>query len=270
MRRLYLTACVFALSGCASTSFAPPAVDYYHKTTSNAPGACALSATTDEISQDVDGALNLVGNYLSSYRCAMRAAADGRQPWEILSFLSLVGSTAAVALGANKDVAILGGAGNSVFSGGKAYYAPQEQTTILSDAVDAIACIQAAAVGVDTFTIENTSEEQKNLRTRSGATVEVPVERIYFNMVGSSLVNVERAAAQRLARRGTFDPAGVAAEIESALKKIEEAKNAKEHPPTLRDQPGVSVALAGSVQTVQLDLALLQPELQKCVVRAKA
>ena len=67
------------------------------------------------------------------------------------------------------DVAIAGGAGNSIFTAGNSYYAPREQTAILSDAVDAIACIQTEAVGISPTEIEAVSEQQKSFtRGRSG------------------------------------------------------------------------------------------------------
>jgi hypothetical protein len=234
-------------------------------------------AAATDIRPNVEGALTLIDNYLSSYRCTMRLAADGRQGFEVPAFLSLIGSTTAIALGAGTDVAILGGAGNSVFTAGNKYSAPQDQTEILSGAVDALACIQTEAVGISAFDLKTTAAaERTHLASEGGGAVEVSVERQYYNLVAAALIGVERAAAQRLARRGSFDAAGVAAEIETLVQKIEDAKKAREEAPVAPSTESVgflgankAAALHGS-KLVQLKLDELQPKLQKCVVRAKA
>ena len=204
----------------------------------------------------------------------MRVAADGRQPWEILSFLSLVGSTLAAALGAGSDVAIIGGAASNVFTAGRGYYAPQEQTEILNDAVDALLCIQTESVGISAFAVQTAAEGERSiLRASRGASVPITVETQYFNMVAAALMSVERVAAQRLSRRGTFDAAGVAAQIEQLAQRVREAEDRRDEgtdPPQGVEHlsPTTRTAL-DMVQTVQLDLDVLRPKLEQCATRAK-
>ena len=282
MRHIFLTSVVLVgLSGCATTSFAPPQVNVHKAMNENSLGpGCRLTTHLDaRIDEDVNGAQSLIDNYLDSYQCAMRLAADGRQAFEIPQFLALIGSTTALALGAGTDVAILGGAGNSVFAAGKNYYAPGEQTEILSDAVDALACIQAESVGISAFSIAATEEQQRMQMSAAGGgpIVEVSAELQYFKMVSSALVSVNRAATKRLSRRGSFDVAGVAAEIEVLAKKIRDAEEAKKNPPKAAvpdpaaGGAGVRMALAlNQSEKTQLDLNILQPKLQTCVLRAKS
>lgn len=253
-----------ALGGCASTTFAPPEVDVYRQMNGDSlTMGCRLSgASSGAIQHNVDGALLLVHNFVNSYRCGMRAAADGRQPFEILSFLSLAGATAAVALGASPDVAIIGAAANGIFTAGNKYFAPQEQTEILSSAVDALLCIQTESVGIAAF--DSTVESEALVPPSGGGSVEINTERIYFNMVTAALLSVERVAAQRLSRRGSFDAEGVAGELEVQRQRLEDA----------RDQRNEAMALfalgrASANSVVVLRLEELRPKLQLCVTRAK-
>jgi hypothetical protein len=266
-----------ALSACTTTSFAPPDVNIRQEMTNNSltPNCRPTNSVGDDLTADVDGALNLINNFIGAYRCTMREAADGRQIFELPSFLSLVGSTVAVALGAGTDVAIVGGIGNSVFTAGNRYYSPEEQTEILSDAVDALLCIQTEAVDIRAFdSTVPLAEQQLFSMTRSGGTVRVPIERQYYNMVASALLSVERVAAQRLSRRGSFDAAGVAAEIRRSAQEQRDAAAARDKPPP--QQPAIAMmygeraaAAARVVEMAELDLAVIRPKLQECVVRAK-
>jgi transposase len=266
-----------SLAGCATTSFAPPSVDIGHDMADQTLSTECLPTGTrgTKIDPDVEGAQKLIDNFIMSYRCTIRAAADGRQPFEILGFLTLVGSTAAVALGAGPKVAIAGGIGNSVFTAGEKYYDPKEQTSILADALDALACIKTESVGISPFDLAATANQQRTALAGTGPTVTVTPERQYFNLVAGALLSVERAATIRLSRRGSFDSAGVAAEIETLTKKIEDAekakKNLKPQDPAVSRAVGRQIAAAMRVADLtQLELDVLQPKLQKCVVRAKS
>ncbi|MEA2998858.1 MAG: hypothetical protein QOK17_691 [Sphingomonadales bacterium] len=278
MRLVTVFLAASSLTGCATTSFAPPSVNIREgMTTQSLSSECRLTGTVNgDIPPNVDGAQTLIDNFIDAYRCSIRTAADGRQPFEILGFLSLVGTTAAEALGAGPKVAIAGGIGNSVFTAGEKYYDPKEQTGILADALDALTCIKTESVGISPFDLAATAKQQTFLtRAETGGTVQVTAERQYFNMVAGALLSVERAATVRLSRRGSFDAAGVAAEIEAAAKKLEEAEKARKTPPA--QDPAVRALFgaqaAGAIrlgQLAQLDLDVLQPKLQKCVVRAKS
>ena len=271
--RLCLLGATALLSGCVSTSFAPPDVDVYNRMAAGSLTTnCTLSGSNGgAIGHNVDGALLLIHNFVNAYRCSMRAAADGRQPFEVLSFLSLVGSTAAVALGASPDVAIIGSGANSIFTAGSKYYAPQEQTEILSSAVDALLCIQTEAVGIAAFDSTVPREGEQAPEDDPGGSVEVTVERQYFNMVAAALLSVERVATQRLSRRGSFDAAGVVAEIELQMQRRAEAKAKEKQAEEGGDSRAGEEApeFADSEALAVLRLEELRPQLQMCVTRAK-
>lgn len=278
MRTIAAALCGLGLAACTTTtSFAPPDIPIRNRATDTSvirDCAPVLQSPTVSIGRNVDGALALTDNFIIGYRCSMRAAADGRQPWEILSFLSLVGSSLATALGAGTDVAIIGGSANAVFTAGRTYYAPQEQTEILNDAVDALLCIQTESVGISAFTVQAAARnEETTLQGMRSGSVAITVETQYFNMVAAALMSVERVTAQRLSRRGSFDAAGVAAEIEKLAQKLRDAEQARRGGPqpltgaeSLTREQRLAIHL---VQNVQLDLDVLRPKLDQCVIRAK-
>lgn len=194
----------------------------------------------------------LIDNFVDAYRCAAHSAGNGRQWFEVPSFLALTGAATATILGAGETVPVIAGAANQILPGGKAYYVPQQKAEIFDHALDAILCIKTEAVGVPAF-----STDLEGRVLRDGGSVEVSFEEQYFHLVAAALLSVERAMAQRLSTVGKFDPAGVVAEIEK-LKKEEDAA---------ADAAGKSRIGAADFATLQLDV--LQPRLQKCVVRAK-
>lgn len=281
MRRLLFLSASLLVGACTTTSFAPPRVERYHRMTSGSlTDFCAPTATRGTIiDEDVAGARALIRNHLVTYECAMRVAANGRQAFELPAFFSLVGATTLIGLGeAGRKAAFVGQTGSSVFGAGKSYYAPQEQATILRSAVDAIACIQSEASNISAYEVAETAEQEKKqlagFKRTKGA--EITVEQQYFDLIESRLTAINGVAAQRLAQRGTFDAAGVAAQIEQiaqAQRDAEEAREEGQPPPDAETQkmlgPTKSVALALS-KKVQLDIDVLRPKLDKCVVRAKA
>jgi hypothetical protein len=280
-----LVACGLCLSGCSTFSFGPPDVSVTHNDVGRDHYvSCMPHPGGGAIGRNVDGALLLIDNFVDAYRCAAHSAADGRQAFEIPSFISLVGSAAAVALGAGRNVAIVGGIGNSVFSGGKAYYDPQAKVGILDHSLDALLCIQTEAVDIKAFDVPQVAQAEKTrfaaaMGEAGGDASEVVVtsDQQYFNMVAAALFSVERITALQLSRAGKFDPAGVVAEIEKLAKDEQAKKDAQKNPPPVNSSKpggvpafaaaGVSTQLA--VQQVHLELDLLQTKLQQCVVRAK-
>lgn len=287
IHRTFPLLCVCALSACSTTSFAPPSVNVTRVDTGrDAYVSCKPPAAGDVIGQDVSGALQLVDNFVDAYRCAGHAAANGRQAFEVPSFLTLVGSAAAVAFGAGPDVAIAGGIGNSVFSGGKSYYDPQAKADIFDRSLDALLCIQTEAVGIKAFDVPKASEAERGgskgllagAMGQGGGTITVTSEQQYFRMVSAALMSVERVTAERLSRVGHFDAAGVQAEIEKLVKQREEAEAALKD--QQKDQTPPDAALVASlvgadpgtqslVQQVHLEIDVLRPALQQCVTRAK-
>jgi hypothetical protein len=306
---------MLALSGCATTSFSPPVVNLKHPTTvgSQAQAKCAAQIVADQtrsIDSNVAGARALINNFIYVYRCRAHSAANGRQWFEVPALLIAAGTVTAAAFGAGPDVAIAGGAGSAVLANGKGYYSPQQKAAIYDHALDALLCIKSEAVGVKSFDIA-ISETFKN--AVADGKIEVDPYDQYFDMISSALFSVERILSQRLSSTGTFDAAGLVAEIEAIKKKVDDAEAAKAAAKkAAADEAGSGVgddtggdadggaddsegdgdavkmlnnpdfAPAVNVQRfkamtklmqspagLSLDLDVLQPKLQQCVVRAK-
>ena len=289
--KIALNAATLMLPGCATTSFAPPRVDLPATMTAGSLSQDCTFASNGSVTTDVDGALRLIVNYIAAYRCARDVAANGRQLFQIPSFIALAGSAAAAAFGAGPDWAIAGGIANQVFTAGNNYYAPGEQAQILRNAVDAMTCINSEAVGITAMTrLQRMSDAVANptmqaLLETNSSTVRVTPERQYFNMVASALLAVENTAAQRLSRRGTFNAAGIAAQIEQLAKKIRDQQaaadqaneasrrstaNAVQAFGTSSAQQAVRAALLAEMDAVDLELSVLQPKLDQCALRAQA
>ena len=277
---LLLATTAIAVAGCTTTSFAPPRVDLDQVMTASSlsPDCGLTTAHGTPIPQNVAGALQLIDNYDRAYDCAQRAAANGRQAFQIPSFLALVGSTTAVAFGAGADVAIAGGAANSVFTAGSNYYAPAEQNEILLHALDAINCISEEAVGSPAYaSLPAAGDEERRLqllRDPGGGQVEITSDQRYFRMVRGALRQVAIVTGQRLSRRGTFDAAGVAAQIRTLADEERERRRLAEQPPPTEQAltnrfMSSPAGTARLMHVIQLQLDLLQPKLDQCVLRAK-
>ncbi len=258
MRRVSPIIVLFALSGCATLSFAPPQVRMDKEIVANNSqtffnAVCTPDdqASTNKIGPNVEGALRLINNFVLTYRCQADRAAEGRQFFEVPSMLSTIGGATAAAFGAGPGVAIGTGAFSATMGQGKSYYAPKDKAVVLNDGLDALLCIQNEAVGIDPFTLKTLATAQENSgapqpnppETGSGgnpvelnsgtvepeAAVSVSSGQQYFTMIRSALFSVERVLAQRLSAAGTpFDASGVIAEIEKLNKKAEDEKTETE------------------------------------------
>jgi hypothetical protein len=315
-----VTAVAIPLTGCATTSFAPPSVNL--ETEMKAEGSnrrfsqwCmpVVRTVNDDgqtsiaIQPNVEGARKLIDNFIYMYRCSAHRAANGRQGFEIPSFLSLVGATTAAAFGAGPNVAIAGGAANSIFSAGKSYYDPKMKAEIFDHSLDALLCIKTEAVGVDALEIQQLEASEKGLREQVAAMLgsrrvsdksdelSVSPQKQYFDLVSASLLSVERVLAHRLSNVGTFDPAGVVAQIEKLNREIRnkgedpaegggesggDARNAEAggsqtgNDNSATDQMLAQVAKSfgtnsTALESTKIDLKVLKPKLEKCVLRAK-
>tara|TARA_R100001244_G_scaffold47550_2_gene42252 strand:+ start:2495 stop:3361 length:867 start_codon:yes stop_codon:yes gene_type:complete len=283
---LMLATAATMLGGCATTSFAPPSVNLTNvMETRGSNRSIGQSCKSFEkladskpvpIEESVDGARSLINNFILLYRCRAHSAANGRQIFEIPSFLTAVGTITATAFGAGPNVAIAGGSAASILNGSKNYYDPKGKADIFDSSLDALICIKMEAVGIDGFSIKKIQDEaEKNslkFQTRKNPVgVEVGPETQYFDLVSSSLLSVERILAQRLSAVGVFDPAGVVAEIKQLSDDIEEANS----PAAVADaqnkaQPlALSMAEKATAARTLLEINALKPKLQSCVVRAK-
>ena len=292
---LLLTSAV-ALTACnTTTSFAPPpiAINYAGETSSAAScpmGGRSRSAVT--VSRNVAGTFTLIDTFVAAIRCSAHASANGRQGFEIPAFLATTGAALAGALGGGATYGILGTGASSAFNAGKGYWDPRTKAAVYDHALDAMLCIKTEAVGIPAYKFENAVVEQtvtgnilKSLgaRTRMGS-VTVGADEQYFMMVSAAAFSVERVLAQRLSNMGTVDASAVAAELKVAVEEVrkkeiepEAANKAGEDttPPAgtgeraLWEAFGAQRRAAPKQESVRLDLEVLKPKLDECVVRAK-
>ncbi|MDP9422867.1 MAG: hypothetical protein M3Q19_08550 [Pseudomonadota bacterium] len=279
MRRLLLLSCPFVLAGCAVTSFAPPIVKMDRELTFTRAQTSFNAVCTpnfndpnaQSIRRDTDGALLLINNFVLTYRCQSDRASEGRQFFEVPSFLSTAGGAAAAAFGAPAGIAIGTGAASAALTQGKSYYAPKDKAVVFNDALDAFLCIQNEAVGIDPFTLKKLAAAQEaagaGADTGSGAErapgvaaaavdddggpqVYVSSERQYFEMVRTALFAVERVTAQRLSAAGSpFDASGVIAELEKLNKEEAEDEAAAPDPATAGQEAKEAVSAAAPAVT---------------------
>ncbi len=286
------------LAGCTSTtSFAPPniAVQYTGDTGVDftCPGGGA-SRTTVTVGRTRVGTYQLIDTFIAAVRCSAHASANGRQAFEIPAFLATSGAAVAAALGGGSTYGIVGTGANAAFNAGNKYWDPKAKAAIYDHALDALLCIKNEAVGVDAFAVDFNPPQAGSNETLKGlfgmvggkSTIEVPVEEQYFMLVSSAVFSVERVLAHRLSNVGTFDASSVAAELEKAIK----AKEAIEKDPPTADETVADAAEAAAAAetnpqkklslslfavaakqkaTAEVDLAVLKPKLDGCVVLAK-
>lgn len=307
--RVLRAVALLSLGGCATTSFSPPSVNLENETyvvgsnysfgqrcmpnqrlVENSKGGANIPVP---ITPNAKGAQRLIDNFIYMYRCRAHSAANGRQAFEVPAILTGVATTTAAALGAGTDVAIIGGATTALLGAGKSYYSPQLKADIYDSALDAVLCIKARAASVDPLTIEKISklEKAKAGAPLAGVAVAISTEEQFYHLITTALLSVERVLAQRLSTVGTFDPAGVIAEIKALVKEIEkEAAEAAQTAPTqaaavassdaaqpaavqaavLAVVPAVDkVAQIQKIKETLIEFATLQPELEQCVIRAK-
>lgn len=253
------------------------------------PNERLVSGNPVPITETVAGAQALINNFIYMYRCRAHSAANGRQAFEVPALLVGVGTATAMAFGAPADVAIAGGATTAGLNAGKNYYSPKQKAAIYDNALDALLCIKTEAVGIDPLTLKAISaievggDNGRTLAASGGVTV--TAEQRYFALVSASLLSVERILAQRLSNVGSFDPAGVIAEIKTLAVETREKTEAAAATADNQAQalvtdgskagasPGAKSAAGATdqdkiAQTI-VQLETLQPKLQQCVVRAK-
>jgi hypothetical protein len=143
-----------AISGCTTTSFAPPEIEMGYVMDSVQPGTCTVQAAegASEITPDVAGANLLIDNFLAGYKCASREASNGRQSFEVPSFLALIAAGIGGPLyGFSRNEQLAAGAYSAVMGRANSYYAPKEKADLLRAAISGVTCIGNAAVGYDYF-----------------------------------------------------------------------------------------------------------------------
>lgn len=228
-----------AVSGCATTSFAPPMVALK---TYEAP-------TLEDAIRDVD-------DFIQAYRIAANHAANGRSAFEVPAFLTSVGALTAVGFGAGKDVALAAGAAGATLNGGNAYFAPKAKGAILRRGVEAFECIQQVATGVKPFNHSTNSEARSFAEAVNGGTSN------QFYLVRNAAVSVDNIIGDRLSDAGSLASAqALATEYEKLVKqRIAEQQNA---------QSAGFVEAAGVTAEATERVATMQSDLQLCVLRAR-
>ena len=300
MRKLSLlpVAAAVLLSGCSTLSFAPPGVRVKYAGEPNGTLECRevkqrSGEQTIEVERDVAGALRVVETYLDVFDCSARAAADGRQGFEIPAFLATTGAVVGAAFGLPSDYAIAGTAVNSAFNAGKAYYDPKQKALAYAHAADALRCIRSEAMGIDNFIMFKTeSDDSSNKRValrasdanrRQDPSIEVSAHQAYFVMVTDAAGAVGGILSDRLSNVGTINPTSAAAELEKLIGEIREKEKATQdakdkgatNPTGVHGQAGfvamtpLAIARAHQEKLIELNLKELQPKLQACVWRAK-
>lgn len=282
-----------ALAGCTTTtSFAPPPVAVHYANEDNASFACAAGGrkqSTAIVTRNVEGAYRLVDAFIETYRCSAHSVANGRQALEIPAFLATTGAAGAVALGGGSTFGIIGTGASSLFNAGNQYWDPKLKAAIYDHALDALLCIKTEAVGIPAYKFDNAAAEKARSAGfqepgKQVSTVTVTPEKQYFEMVSAAAFSVERILAQRLSSMAPVDAAAVAAQLKDAMEataaKEKERENANAGTPAGRPGGGNGNAglidlLAGQRRTspnqeaIRLDLEVLKPKLDECVVRAK-
>lgn len=123
--------------------------------------------------------------------------------------------------------------------------------------------------------------------------IEISSEEQYFHLVASRLEMVEAAAATRLSQRGSINAQGVVDQIEALKKKIDDAEAAAnaagqgtggagtegegegDRSAALnrlfgnKSVAGLGAGVGGLVDQVRLEINVLRPKLDKCVLRAQ-
>jgi hypothetical protein len=297
--QLLLLRCI---GGCATTSFAPPAVPIGKKL-AGTETCSARDQFTDigTLADTVAGAQRVIDLHLFVYDCAMRQTANGRQAFEIPAYLGAVGTAAAVVFGAGTDVLIAGGIKSAAMNRGKGYFDPQRKSEIYLRALNAMRCIKTESIGVPAFDPQFQTKAADMVTAKQSAITLTPAEQ-YYGMIEAALGAVRDIAADRLRGVGNFDPAGLQAEIIKLSADADAAKkpgtkdgaaagDAGQAPPvgtapaadltssgnTGNGQNPAPAPVPGTVQqssepisiTPELKLAAMKPRLDLCVVRAK-
>lgn len=162
-----------ALTGCTTTSFAPPQIETGYAMDGVEPGTCAVYAAegASAITPDVAGANLLIDNFLAGYKCASREASNGRQSFEVPSFLALIAASVGGPLyGFSRNEQLAAGAYSAVMGRANSYYAPKEKADLLRAAISGVTCIGNAAVGYDYFNAD--AEEEGEVRSAVDGTTQ--------------------------------------------------------------------------------------------------
>jgi hypothetical protein len=148
------------LSGCTTFSFAPPSVQTEYRIGASRSACGPTSKDGRQIEKNFRGARDLIDNFTTSYRCASHEAADGRQIFEVPSFLALVAAAMGPTFGLTDHGRIAAAGAASVLGRANSYYAPREKMPALDAALDAVLCVKSESIGVAFFDTRQGDAEQ--------------------------------------------------------------------------------------------------------------
>ena len=264
--------------GCATISFAPPAIN--SDKVVSADGKClGTESSTSIVKNSVAGAQALIENYRVAYSCAGRKLADGRQFFEVPSALALAGGALAAALGAGPDVAIATGAFAATANHGNSYYAPKQKAHVVAAAHNAVVCIKQEAAGIPSINAAEAAAAPLNaalIEAGRGFGAVPPAVNFspgnqYYQMVSASLESVDAILAERLSSIGSYSANAIATEIAALTKEKDEAES---DDGTAATGNAKALGATGNAQDViinsELELGKLHPRLKLCVIQAKA
>lgn len=291
------------LSGCATTSFAPPSVPITYNGDPQGSQTCKEAAAGARVNRDVRGAWKVIDTFMAAYSCSHDAAVNGRQWFDLPAFLSTTGAATALAVGATPvaTIGIAGTAASSVFNAGKAYYDPTAKAAIYNQALSALECIRKASVGVASQKIDENKNKKAQLARIISATpgladavqpspaVTVTADEQYFMLITTAVYQVRDILSGRLSTVGTFNAATVADDIKKATedaktkqdKADQKANETSQNPApsareaalfTVPNNEGLTEALIAQAredEVIDLELQALQPNLDICVANAK-
>jgi len=216
---LSAVALAMPLSGCATFSFAPPAIETTNKLAAMRDTAGGCTPTTfkagdavTQIKPDVIGATDLINNYVLTYGCAVSELANGRQVFEVPAFLAAVTGLVGGSLGLNEDAVITTGVAAAVLKSGNGYYVPKEKAALVTTALRATLCVKTEAVGIDFFKTSDDSQGGPRPANSGGA------DTAALNALRS--LALEQQVAQRAEALGVKPDPKAIKEIQDSIRAI--------------------------------------------------
>ena len=231
-RLMMAASCALALGACSTFSFAPPVVEI-DRPVSGAGGAfCGFDPQSDAdlLKKDMNGALALVHNFLVTYRCAAREAADGRQVFEVPSLLALAIAGLGPSFGLDEDGRLAAVGGAAVYARGNSYYAPKDKARFLDSALDAVICVKTRAVGVGFLdTREADDEADGNPEQLAAALARTGEERAELNaeitkinaLLDSRPLGEDDIAGSQSGGKSTYDLISEKTDIENRIQSLD-------------------------------------------------
>lgn len=225
IKSLVVAVTAVALTGCTTLSFAPPEVETQKRGDARSSSECGgpVTGKGEQILKDVDGALYLVDNFIAAYRCAAREAADGRQFFEVPSFLAIVTAAVGPSFGLGQNWRLGTATAGGVFAQANSYYAPKQKAKILDSALDALLCVKTEAVGAgyfDTRTTAPSLQDQADEKAIQRIDATTQNLRSLSATLDARIAGDKESLKQAKAARSNDDEARLTAEISARSEQV--------------------------------------------------